>query len=108
MLGLSSTLEPSPYNDEEREGEEQEEVGGEGEEFDESGDLFSGAKEFESHKQAQAIKKKIQFNLGRRSGPRWSLPFGRWSCDSHVMFFTDVVLSIRICLSCTIPFPHKN
>ena len=60
-------------------------MGEEGEDFDESGDLFSGAKEFESYKQAQSIKKKIQFNLGRRSGPRWSLPFGRWSCDSHVI-----------------------
>ena len=54
----------------------EQEVGGEEEEFDESGDLFSGAKEFESYKQVQSIKKKIQFNLGRRSGPRWSLPFG--------------------------------
>ena len=77
-VGSSSTLEPSPYENEEMEGEgEEQEVGGEGEEFDESGDLFSGAKEFESYKQAQSIKKKIQFNLGRRSGPRWSLPFGR-------------------------------
>ena len=77
ILGSSSTLEPPPYEE-----EEEPEVGGEGEEFDESGDLFSGAKEFESYKQAQSIKKKIQFNLGRRSGPRWSLPqqqFGRWS-----------------------------
>ena len=60
-------------------------MGGEGEEYDESGDLFSVAKEFESFKQAQAIKKKIQFNLGRRSGQRWSEPFGRWSCDNHVV-----------------------
>ena len=74
-IGSSSTLEPPPYENDEREGVEQE-VGGEEEEFDESGDLFSGAKEFESYKQVQSIKKKIQFNLGRRSGPRWSLPFG--------------------------------
>ena len=74
-VGSSSTLEPPPYENDEREGVEQE-MGGEGEEFDESGDLFSGAKEFESFKQVQSIKKKIQFNLGRRSGPRWSLPFG--------------------------------
>jgi hypothetical protein len=74
-IGSSSTLEPLPYENDEREEVEQE-VGGEEEEFDESGDLFSGAKEFESYKQVQSIKKKIQFNLGRRSGPRWSLPFG--------------------------------
>ena len=83
-VGSSSTLEPPPYENDEREGVEQE-VGGEGEEFDESGDLFSGAKEFESFKQVQSIKKKIQFNLGRRSGPRWSLPFGTRSCYSHVI-----------------------
>ena len=35
-------------------------------------DLFSGPKEM--LEQSQAIKKSIQYNLGRRSGPRWSLP----------------------------------
>ena len=65
----TATLEPPSFEDD-RDGE----LDGEGEEFEESGDLFSGAKEFESFKQAQTMKKKIQFNLGLRSGPRWSLP----------------------------------
>lgn len=42
--------------------------------FEESSDLFSGAKEMEAYQQSLAVKKSIQFNLGRRSGPRWSLP----------------------------------
>lgn len=74
LTGSSTTLEPPPDDRE----EEEENEGGEGDrdedELEESGDLFSGAKEFESHKQVQSIKKRIQFNLGRRSGPRWSLP----------------------------------
>ena len=44
-------------------------------------DLFSGAKEYEAYQQSRAVKKSIQFNLGRRSGPRWSLPheyIGEW------------------------------
>ena len=39
-----------------------------------AGDLFSGAKEMQAYQESQAIKKTIQYNLGRRSGPRWSLP----------------------------------
>jgi hypothetical protein len=39
---------------------------------EEDGDLFSGPKEM--LEQSQAVKKSIQYNLGRRSGPRWSLP----------------------------------
>ncbi len=35
-------------------------------------DLFSGTKEM--FEQSEAIKKSIQYHLGRRSGPRWSLP----------------------------------
>ena len=44
-------------------------------------DLFSGAKEMEAYQESQAVKKSIQYNLGRRSGPRWSLPhqyIGEW------------------------------
>ena len=40
----------------------------------EEADLFSGPKEMEAYQQSQAVKKNIQYNLGRRSGPRWSLP----------------------------------
>jgi len=51
---------------------------------DEMTDLFSGAKEMEAYQESQAVKKSIQFNLGRREGPRWSLPHqyigeGVWS-----------------------------
>ena len=44
-------------------------------------DLFSGAKEMEAYQESQAVKKSIQYNLGRRAGPRWSLPhqyIGEW------------------------------
>ena len=48
-------------------------------------DLFSGPKEM--LEVSQAIKKSIQYNLGRRGGPRWSLPhqyigkgdWGKWA-----------------------------
>ncbi len=35
----------------------------------------------EAYQESQAVKKSIQYNLGRRSGPRWSLPhqyIGEW------------------------------
>ncbi len=41
---------------------------------DEEGDLFSGAKDAETYQQSLLVKKSIQEMLGRRSGPRWSVP----------------------------------
>lgn len=49
-----------------------EDMGTRRDEEEESEGLFSGPKEM--LEQSQAIKKTIQYNLGRRSGPRWSLP----------------------------------
>ena len=44
------------------------------EEEEEEGDLFSGAKEAEAYQQSKLVRKSIQEMLGRRAGPRWSLP----------------------------------
>ncbi len=41
---------------------------------DGEGDLFSGAKDAETYQQSLIVKKSIQEMLGRRAGPRWSLP----------------------------------
>ena len=55
--------------------------------FEEEIDLFSGAKEMEAYQESLMVKKSIQFNLGRRAGPRWSLPhqyigeFGKGKAD---------------------------
>ncbi len=37
-------------------------------------DLFSGAKDAAAYQQSLIVKKSIHEMLGRRSGPRWSLP----------------------------------
>ncbi len=60
--------EPLEYNGEDSNGE------GKEDEEEDHGDLYSGAKEMEAYQESMAIKKSIQYNLGRRSGPRWSLP----------------------------------
>lgn len=43
-------------------------------EGEEDEDLFSGAKEAEAYQQSKQVRKSIQEMLGRRAGPRWSLP----------------------------------
>ena len=72
--------------------QEERESSGEGGESD----LFSGAKEMEAYQQSQAIKKNIQYNLGRRSGPRWSLPHqyigeGVWHISEGVWYISEGV-----------------
>ena len=44
------------------------------EEGTEDDDMFSGAKDAEEYQKTQLVKKSIQELLGRRTGPRWSLP----------------------------------
>ncbi len=41
---------------------------------EEEEDLFSGAKDAAAYQQSLIVKKSIQEMLGRRTGPRWSLP----------------------------------
>lgn len=61
---------------------------GYGVEEGEGGDLFSGAKEMETWQESVAVKKAIHVQLGRRSGPRWSLP-----PQSLGMFSTEYSMS---------------
>ena len=59
---------------------------------EEESDLFSGAKEMEAYKQESlAVKRDIQMNLGRRSGPRWSLPHQN-SLSCMLIIIVDLVV----------------